>query len=213
MLSRTPSARSKAIVALWLGLAALAAAVAPPAWAQSQWVIGVSGGMTKPTGGWFSGEWASGPTVLLTVAQQNGGKVELGGEFGFTKFEPSGDSVHVPGITPGDIKWEQWRLRFRARRFFAGPDSKIAPFAMAGAGVYPLTVLTEDSTGVFKVTPTGKGLSIGGGVDYRAGESVHFGIEAQYHYVWVDQVEVGYKAAPFTDILFAIRWLPGTGPE
>jgi outer membrane protein with beta-barrel domain len=207
MLSRTLSVR---IVALWLGLAALAAW--SPAWAQSQWIIGISGGMTKPTGGWFSSEWNKGPTILLTVAQQTSAKVELGGEFGFTKFEPSGDSVHVPGITPGDIRWEQWRLRFRARRFFAGPDSKVAPFAMVGAGVYPLTILTEDSTGVYKITPTSRGVSIGGGVDYRAGEAVHFGIEAQYHYVWVDQAIVGYKAAPFTDVLFAIRWLPG-GPE
>jgi len=210
MLFRTPSVRLATTVALWLGLTAFMAA-ASPAWAQ-QWAIGISGGMTKPTGGAFGSEWKQGPTVLLTVAQQSSAKVELGGEFGFSKFKPSDDSVHVPRITAGEIKWEMWRLRFRARRFFAGADAKIAPFALLGAGVYPITISTTDSTGTYKITPTGKGLSFGGGVDYRAGESVHFGVEAQYNYIWTDQAEVGYKAAPILDIMLAIRWLPG-GPE
>jgi hypothetical protein len=211
MLSRTSSVHSRFIASIWFLVIGLAG-TAVPASAQ-QWAIGVVGGMSKPTGGWFSGEWNKGPSVFLTVAQQTSPKVELGAEFGFTRYKPSGDSVHVPGITPGEIKWEQWRLRFRARRFFAGAESKIAPFAMAGAGVYPLTILSEDSTGVYKITPTAKGLSLGGGVDYRAGEAIHFGVEVQYHYLWTDEAIVGYKAAPFTDFAIAIRWLPGTGVE
>jgi hypothetical protein len=215
MPHRTASGFLRFAAAACLGTASLAALGAAPARAQeSQWAISFAAGMGRPTGGAFSAEWESGATVLLTVAQQTSSHLEFGGEFGFVKFEPSGDSVAVPRIAPGIRKWEMWRLRFRARRFFASPEAKLAPFVMAGAGVYPLTISSRDSTGVYKITPTGKGVSIGGGIDFRMGESVHFGLEGQYHYITVNQAEVGYKAAPVLDVLLAIRWRPGVGgPE
>lgn len=201
-----------ALFALLLGSAGLVAT----ARAQSDWSITFASGFTKPTGGAFSAEWKRGTPVLLAMAGAMSPKFEMGGEFGFVKFSPSSRRLSVPGVgdsvthvTLGESDWGLFRLRFRARRFFTSAESKVAPFAMAGLGVYPISFQTEDSTGTLTLTQTGSGASIGGGVDYRAGETVHFGIEAQYHYIRVKQEILGYKAAPIVEVLFAIRWLPG----
>ena len=190
----------------------LPSALAVPARAQgSGWGITFGSGFAKPEGGVFGAQWKSGTPVLLAMSGQMSTHLELGGEFGYVKFQPSTDSISVPGITPGTNDWEMWRLRLRARRFFASSEAKLAPFLMAGLGVYPISAQSEDSTGTLKVTQTGSGVSIGGGADYRVGESVQFGIEAQYHYIRTKQEILGYKAAPMIDVLFCIRWIPGGG--
>ena len=181
----------------------------PPPEDQEQWVITFGAGTANPTGGWFSSDWKRGASILLALARQSGSKSEVGFEFGYNKFKPAGDSVAVPGITSGDRSWEMWRIRLRMRRFFASESAKLAPFAMAGIGIYPITVLSEDSTGTYKVTISGLGGSIGGGIDFRVGDAVHFGLEGQYHYVKTDEAQVTYKASPFTELVLAIRWLPG----
>jgi hypothetical protein len=192
----------------------LCSLLAAPVRAQSsEWGITFASGFAKPEGGVFGAQWKSGTPVLLAMAGQMSTHFELGGEFGYVKFKPSGDSIAVPGITPGNNDWEMWRLRLRARRFFASADSKFVPFAMAGLGIYPISAQSEDSTGTLKVTQTGNGVSIGGGVDFRAGESVQFGLEAQYHYIRTKQELLGYKAAPMIEVLFAIRWIPGAGGD
>lgn len=208
---RAPRSAVRALsLAVWaLGVSLI---LASPARAQSSdWGITFGAGFSKPTGGIFGSEWDQGGAVMLAMAGRLSTNFEFGGEFGYSKFEPSGDSLHVPGLTPGENEWDMWRLRFRARRFFAGDEAKFAPFVMAGVGIYPITAQSTDSTGTFKVTQTGGGLSIGAGVDYRAGETVSFGLEAQYHYVRTNSDILGYKAAPVTDVLVVIRWVPGGG--
>jgi hypothetical protein len=185
-----------------------------PARAQgSDWAITFATGAAKPEGGIFSSQWKRGTPVVLAMAGQMSAHFELGGEFGYVQFKPSGDSIAVPGIRAGNNDWEMWRIRLRARRFFASPDAKFAPFIMAGVGIYPISAQSEDSTGTLKVTQTGNGVSIGAGTDFRAGDTVHFGLEAQYHYIRTNREILGYKAAPMVEILFAIRWLPGAGGE
>jgi len=207
----------RTILRAFLAAAALSLALlanVTPSFAQQDdedWVISFAGGFAKPAGGAFGHEWRRGPSIMLGVARQVNPKFELGAEFGSNKFHPAGDSIHVPGIGPGQNEWDMWRLRLRGRRMFASPDAKIAPFVMAGLGLYPITVQSEDSTGIFKITLTGTGVSLGGGVDFRAGESVAFGLESQYHYVKVNSAEVGYKASPILEFILAIRWVPGGG--
>ena len=187
---------------------------APTAQAQSSdWAITFASGYSKPEGGAFGAHWKSGTPLLLAMAGQMSPKFELGGEFGFVKVKPSTDSTLIPGVQGGENEWEMWRIRLRARRFFASADSKIAPFVMAGIGIYPISAQSEDSTGTLKVTQTGNGVSIGGGADFRAGETVTFGIEAQYHYIRTSQEILGYKAAPILEVLFALRWIPGGAGE
>lgn len=207
---RPATALAAALLAWALGAAFLSAGLVSSARAQgSDWAISFGAGFAKPTGGIFGEEWKQGSSVMLTMAGLMNPKFELGGEFGYVKFEPSGDSIHVPGIAPGENEWEMWRIRLRARRFFASSDAKVAPFAIAGIGIYPTTAQSTDSTGTLKVTQTGSGVSIGAGVDYRAGDTVHFGLEGQYHYIRTNSAVLGYKAAPTTEVLFVIRWIPG----
>lgn len=200
-----------------LGLLLLAALLSSPilvrpARAQgSDWSITFGSGWAKPEGGAFGAQWKSGTPLLLAMAGQMSTHFEMGGEFGYAKFKPSTDSLLIPGLRGGDTDWEMWRLRFRARRFFASPDAKLAPFVMAGIGVYPISAQSTDSTGTIKVTQTGNGVSIGGGADFRAGDAVGFGIEAQYHYIRTNREVLGYKASPMIEVLFAIRWIPGGG--
>jgi hypothetical protein len=181
----------------------------PQEGSEEQWVISAAAGGGTPAGGWFSTDWKRGISILLSLAREVNPHLELGAEFGYNKFQPDGDTVSVPGITHGEKDWEFWRIRFRGRRMLVSEDAKIAPFVMAGFGIYPITVSSEDSTGIYKVTLTGLGASVGGGVDFRAGEAVHFGLEGQYHYVKTDPAIVTYKAAPMVEVVFAIRWLPG----
>lgn len=207
---RAPRSAAALAVVLWaIGVSLMAAT---PARAQtSEWGITFGAGFSRPTGGVFGHEWDQGGAVMLAMAGRMTSNFEFGGEFGWSSFEPAGDSLHVPGLTPGENEWEMWRLRFRGRRFFAGSDAKIAPFVMAGLGIYPITAQSTDSTGTFKVTQTGSGISLGAGVDYRAGETVSFGIEAQYHYIRTNADILGYKASPVIDALVVIRWVPGAG--
>lgn len=210
--SRAPRRTPALALALAVWAAGAFLPLASPALAQSSdWGITFGAGFSRPTGGIFGEEWDQGGAVMLAMAGRLSSNFEFGGEFGYSKFEPSGDSLLVPGLTPGENEWEMWRLRFRGRRFFRGPDSKLAPFVMAGVGIYPITAQSTDSTGTFKVTQTGGGLSVGAGVDYRAGETVSFGLELQYHYVRTNTEILGYKASPIMDALVVIRWVPGGG--
>lgn len=212
-MRRPPILRIPALVAGCALAVLLASTIAtPPARAQSDWAITFATGTAKPEGGLFSAQWGHGTPVVLAMAGQMSAHFELGGEFGYVQFKPSGDSIAVPGIkAEGNNDWEMWRIRLRARRFLRSPDAKLAPFLMAGIGIYPISAQSEDSTGTLKVTQTGNGVSIGGGADFRAGDTVQFGLEAQYHYIRTNQEILGYKAAPMVEILFAIRWLPGAG--
>lgn len=185
--------------------------VTPPAHAQNDWAITFASGFSKPEGGAFGAHWKSGTPILLAMAGQMSPKLEMGGEFGFVKMKPSTDSTLIPGVRGGQTDWEMWRIRLRMRRFFASPDAKIAPFLIAGIGIYPISAQSEDSTGTLKVTQTGNGVSIGAGADLRAGDNVAFGLEGQYHYIRTNQDVLGYKAAPVVEVLFAIRWIPGGG--
>jgi outer membrane protein W len=208
---RLPIAGALAL-ALLLGLFHSAPARAQEAGGGSQWVVNFSTGVAKPEGGLFGAQWNRGTTLLLGVGGQMSTHFELGAEFGYVQFKPSGDSVLVPGIGPGDNVWQMWRLRLKGRRFFASDEAKIAPFVSAGLGLYPIGVQSTDSLGTYKVTLSGKGVSFGAGVDYRASDTVHFGLDGQYHYVKTDAAVVRYKAAPLLEILFAIRWFPGAAP-
>ena len=205
------------ILAVLLAAAVLGPAILPsPAQAQSTWGITFSGGFAKPEGGLFSVQWDRGSSIVLGMAGMISSHLELGGEFGYVQYKPSGDSLAIPGVRGGeDVEndWQMWRLRFRARRFFASSEAKVAPFVIAGIGIYPISAQSTDSTGTLKITQTGNGVSIGGGADYRAGDTVNFGVEAQYHYIRTDAAVLGYKAAPMVEVLFAIRWLPGGGGE
>jgi hypothetical protein len=196
--------------ALVIAILLSAAAYIPSAHAQaSSWGITFSGGFAKPEGGLFGSEWKRGTSVVLGMAGMVSDHMELGGEFGYVQYKPSGDSIAVPGITIGDNDWEMWRIRLRARRFLVSSEAKIAPFLIAGLGIYPISAQSTDSTGTLKVTQTGNGISLGVGADYRAGDNVAFGIEGQYHYIRTSSEVLGYKAAPMIEVLVAIRWLPG----
>jgi len=197
-----------ALVAIPLSLPSSARAQA------ANWEITFGSGFAKPTGGWFSSEWKRGTPIVLAMAGMMSSNLELGGEFGYVQYQPSSDSLAVPGLRGGDdveTDWEMWRLRFRARRFLRGSDAKVAPFLMAGFGIYPITAQSTDSTGTLKITQTGSGAGIGAGVDYRAGDTVQFGLEGQYHYVRTSRAILGYRAAPFVEVLAVIRWIPGGG--
>lgn len=209
-----PPVAGALVLALLLGLlhSAPARAQETVAAGGSEWVINFSTGVARPEGGAFGAQWKRGTTLLLGIGGQMSTHFEMGAEFGYVQFKPAGDSIAVPGIGAGDNVWQMWRLRLKARRFFASDEAKIAPFVSAGLGLYPIGVQSTDSLGTIKVTLSGKGVSIGGGVDYRVGDTVHFGLEGQYHYVKTDVAIVRYKAAPLLEILFAIRWFPG-GPS
>jgi len=195
----------------------LLALLSTPGWtpcarAQGDWAITFASGLAKPEGGAFGAHWKRGVPLILAMAGQKSPHVEFGGEFGYVKMKPSTDSTLIPGVRGGTTDWEMWRIRFRMRRFFASPDAKIAPFLIAGIGIYPISAQSEDTTGTLKVTQTGNGVSIGAGADLRAGDNVAFGVEGQYHYIRTNQDVLGYKAAPMVEVLFAIRWIPGGGP-
>lgn len=210
MLPRPASSLPALAASLAIAVLLSAAAHVPSAHAQaSSWGITFSGGFAKPEGGLFSAEWKRGSSIVLGMAGMISSHMELGGEFGYVQFKPSGDSIAVPGITAGDNDWQMWRIRLRARRFLVSSEAKIAPFLMGGIGIYPISAQSTDSTGTLKVTQTGNGVSIGAGADYRAGDNVAFGIEGQYHYIRTDSAVLGYKAAPMVEVLVAIRWLPG----
>lgn len=186
--------------------------LAPPARAQgSDWSITFGSGFAKPEGGAFGAVWKRGTPIVLAMAGQMSAHFELGGEFGFVKFKPDRDSTLIPGVRGGDTDWEMWRIRLRARRFLVSPDAKLAPFVMAGVGIYPISAQSSDSTGTLKVTQTANGVSIGGGADFRAGDAVGFGLEGQYHYIRTNREVLGYKASPMLEVLFVIRWIPGGG--
>ncbi|HYJ32553.1 MAG TPA: outer membrane beta-barrel protein [Candidatus Binatia bacterium] len=200
-------------VASLLLLILAAPGFAPAARAQSSdWSISFGSGFAKPEGGAFGAIWKRGTPIVLAMAGQMSPHFELGGEFGFVKFKPGQDSTLIPGVRGGDTDWEMWRLRFRARRFLVSPDAKIAPFVLAGVGIYPISAQSQDSTGTLKVTQTANGVSIGGGADFRAGDTVGFGLEGQYHYIRTNREILGYKASPMLEVLFVIRWIPGGGP-
>jgi opacity protein-like surface antigen len=194
---------------LALALAAAPAFAPPRAFAQAEWTIRAGVGVSL-TQGRFGDHWGTGVPVSLSMHYSMSPRLAIGAELGYQTLESSGPIVvnDSTRFDPGS-ELRFWRIGFGARRFLLDPTARLRPYAALGVGVYPLTIESEDSTGLYIKSYAGVGLSGGLGIDYQVGPGFGIGFEARYHNVGGSEAELGYSSTSFIELSVGFRLIPG----
>lgn len=180
--------------------------IVPVVHAAGGWTIGVSGGVSKPTGD-AGKDQKIGPVAGIDICMHVNDRIAVGAEgnwvsnkhkdVGVTETDPlTGDTYTLNegtfSILSGGVHGKYM--------FPVGEESKVAPYGLVGLGVYKdkqnykETVVLSGGGGTFVFTDETDGVKgsarlggkVGAGAVYKATEQVGISLQAEYNIVSVD---------------------------
>ena len=107
--------------------------------------------------------------------------IGIGAEAGYHRLGST--TVDLGGGNTGDATWSTWR--FTGNVMARGITGPFRPYAIGGAGIYPVRFAVDSATlGSNSTTETKFGFNLGAGATFGAPASpVNFGVEARWHSV------------------------------
>ncbi|MGE5177195.1 MAG: outer membrane beta-barrel protein [Hyphomicrobiales bacterium] len=189
-------------------LAALAIPGGPAAAGQGDYSIRFSSGIAIPMGS-FGSDWKSGVPIGLNLAYGTGKHTDLALDMSYRRLRPSVPSTELFGVKDDNIHIGEWRVGGRLRRELVSTNASVVPYAVLGAAIYPVRLVSQDSLGVLEYSSSKLGLNGGLGVDYRISPEVALGLEGIYNAGKAAQSKVGYDFVPDIELTFGLRWIPG----
>ena len=177
--------------------------------AQAEWAIRAGVGRSLMDGrlGYY---WGNGIPITLAMHYSLKSNFSLGAEFSYQSLTlDQGYTLNDSIFYDTDSKFQIYRIGLSARRYFLSADSRFRPYATFGAGIYPISIESEDSTGFMIRSVAATGLSPGIGVEYKVGPAFGLSLEARYHIVGGSEGEIGYKSVNYREISFGFKFVPG----
>ena len=177
--------------------------------AQAEWAIRAGVGRSLMDGrlGYY---WGNRIPVTLAMHYSLSPNFSLGAEFSYQSLTLDQSYTINDSISyDADSKFQIYRIGLSARRYFLSADSRFRPYATVGAGIYPISIESEDSTGFLIRSVAATGISPGIGIDYKVGPAFGLSLEARYHLVGGSEGEIGYKSVNYREISFGFKFVPG----
>jgi opacity protein-like surface antigen len=192
-----------------LALLATLALPAPPAAAgQGDYSIRFASGIAVPVGS-FGSDWKSGVPIGLNLSYGTGVHTDLALDMSYRRLKPAIPASQLFGVKDDNIHIGEWRVGARLRRELVSTNASVVPYAVIGAAIYPVRLVSQDSLGVLEYSSAKMGLNGGLGVDYRISPAVALGLEGIYNAGKAAQAKVGYDFVPDVELTFGLRWIPG----
>jgi opacity protein-like surface antigen len=201
---------------LSLLIAALALVLVVPVAHAAGWTIGVSGGLSKPTGD-FGQDSKIGPAAGIDICMHVNDKFAVGVEGNWTqnKHEDVGVVVDLGGgdtYTLNKDNFVNLSGGVHGKFMFPVGESTISPYALLGLGMYKLkedyeetyvlggttTVYTDEDAGGFSENRFGG--KVGLGAVYKATEQVGITLQGEINYVTLDEATAGDSSFKFWGI-------------
>jgi len=177
--------------------------------AQAEWAIRAGIGRSLMDGrlGYY---WGNGTPITLAMHYSLTPNFAMGAEFSYQSLTLDQSYVVNDSLSyDADSKFQIYRIGLGMRRYFLSVDSRVRPYVALGLSVYPISIDSEDSTGVLIRSIAATGISPGIGVDYKVGPAFGLSLESRYHLVGGSEAEIGYKSVNFIEISFGFRFVPG----
>jgi opacity protein-like surface antigen len=192
----------------------------PVAHAAGGWTIGVNGGVSKPTGE-YGKDLKVGPVAGIDICMHVNDQFAVGAEGNWTKSKHKDVGVTVDDGFGGTYTLDKDNIvnlsgGVHGKYTFPVNESKIAPYALLGLGLYNVkedyqetftfggttTVETDESQGIKGETRFGgKG---GAGAVYKVTEQVGISLQGEYNIVTVN-TSGAPAGTPSTFKFFGVR--------
>jgi hypothetical protein len=188
----------------------IACCIAPSrAEAQAEWAIRAGVGKSLMDGA-LGAEWGDGVPVTLAMHYSLSPKVAVGAEFSYQSLTlDRALTINDTLQYDPDSKFQIYRIGLSMRRYFASADARLRPYATLGLGIYPISIESEESTGILIRSIAATGVSPGLGVDYKVGPAFGLSFESRYHLVGGSEAEIGYVSVNYIELSFGFRFVPG----